>query len=131
MKKMVLVTGNLSSPKHLVELRKMQFKLRDNQVPVCSILDFAKEGDNAPNFHQMMEIQNFFALNVKYLVIGDISDENAINNRLISIAEKFGVKVINFRDIVLTGSNPFKKSFIERIDEVLKPWFTNPMKRMS
>ena len=128
---MVLVTGNLSSPKHLVELRKMQLKLRDNQVPVCSILDFAKEGENAPNFHHMMEIQNFFALNVKYLVIGDISDENAINNRLMSIAEKFGVKVINFRDIVLTGSNPFKKSFIERIDEVLKPLFTNPMKRMS
>jgi hypothetical protein len=131
MKKMVLITGNLSSSKHLVELRKMQFKLRENKVPVCSILDFAREGENAPNFHQMLDIQSFFALNVKYLVIGDLSDENPINVRLLEIAKRFNVQVINYRDIVLTGKNPFKKSFIERFDEILKPWFTNPMKRLS
>lgn len=127
MKNTVFLIGKFATELDRIQLRKMQAKIMGTGAHVKCILDYAPEGEDYPTFHQLKEIQYHFAARATHLVVGTL-DDNAVNKRLVEAAEVFKVPVIEYRDIVFTGSNPFQVSFWDKLNAILKPWFTNPMK---
>jgi hypothetical protein len=127
MKNVVFVIGKFDTELDRLKLRKQQAKIMAAGAETISVLDFAEEGHDYPTFHQIKAIQYYFISRARHVVVGDM-DDNAVNKRVLEMAELFKVPVIPFRDIVFTGTNPFKVSFWDKVDAILKPWFTNPMK---
>ena len=125
MKQHTLLIGAVYNEKLRIQLRQQQRRLEQAGVPVLSILDFAREGQDEPDVFTKDAVLSFMATEVKQIVVGQPDADWC--PVLMDIAKDFQMPIIEFRDIDFT-TKTVRKSLVQRINEFLYPWFTNPMK---
>lgn len=125
MKQHTLLIGAVYNEKLRIQLRAQQCRLANAGVPVLSILDFAREGQDEPDVFTKNQVLEFMATHAKQIVVGQPDADWC--PVLMDIAKDLNMPIIEFRDIDFQ-TKTVRKSFIQRINEFLYPWFTNPMK---
>lgn len=127
-RKIVFVIGAHQTSEERIALRKFERKLNVVGVPTRNLLDFTDEGDETPGFHRMTQMREFIRLGTSSIVVFD--ERCKMCMELMLIANEYNVQFISHRDIDWnTFPNKYtKKSLLEKLDDLLRPWFTNPMK---
>lgn len=127
-RKIVFVIGAHQTSEQRIALQKFERKLNVVGVPTRNILDFADEGDETPGFHRMMQMREFIRLGTSSIVVFD--ERCKMCMELMLIANEYDVQFISHRDIDWdTFPKKYtRKSWIDRLDDFLRPWFSNPMK---
>lgn len=127
MQKGVLLIGAIHNEKMRILLRRNQMEIANTGALVKSLLDFAKEGEDMPDERSKIEVIRFLGTSTKQVVVG-IPDADWCH-WIMDLAKDAKIEIIDYRDINFEGPrNPFRKTIIEKLNEMLKPWFTNPMK---
>lgn len=128
MKKFVLLVGATNSQKEIIDLRRYQVQLERVGAPVVNILDFAYEGEDAPGYSKVERIKKMISNQASSIVV--MNPQSDLLQILLDHASDHNVPFFNYLDIDLnnTPKNMWKKPFWDRVDDFLRPWFTNPMK---
>lgn len=128
MKKHVLIIGPTRNEIQRTALRHVQLQCERKGMPVTNILDFANEGEDAPSFHEMERIYKYIRLQTASIIY--VSERCEMVVIALEYAKEHGIQFVNWMDVDLNHTERiYEPSFIERLNKVLAPWLTNPMKQ--
>ena len=125
-KKFVFLIGACHTQEDIMALRRYQSELKKVSAPVMNILDFATEGNDAPGFEEVAQMKEFIDRYTSSVVV--MSPKSEMVMILLEHTKERGIQFVNYLDIDLTA--PMKrKSWLDKLNDFLRPWFTNPMKQ--